>query len=127
MVRSSVLTAFVVLALAPSAQAGTVSVADGRVRFEAAPGEQNVVGLARVEGGLEISDSGADLLAGEGCTQERPRRAVCAGEGLIALCGDGYDRVDDPDASTFVDAGCEALRFGNGLTVRSHPVKVTAH
>jgi hypothetical protein len=28
---------------------------------------------------------------------------ACAGEGLIALCGDGQDRIEDPDADTEPD------------------------
>ena len=133
MPRSLVLAAFAVLALAPSAHAGSASVADGRVRFEAAPGEDNVVRLARVDGGLELSDRAGGLVAGEGCTQVLPRRVVCDGEGLIALCGDGRDRIEDPTKTTFVDRSCERVRFyadgsktvRNSLTVLSHPVEVT--
>ena len=131
MSRSCALALLSSLALAPAADAATASVADGRVRFEAAPGEDNVVRLAHAGRGLELSDRAGNLRAGEGCTQVLPRRVVCDGEGLIALCGDGRDRVEDPDKTTFVDRSCERVRFyadagrtvRNSLTVLSHPVE----
>jgi hypothetical protein len=134
MPRSLLAGAFLALLLAPSARAATASVADGRVRFEAAPGEANVLRIARADGGLELSDRAGGLVAGEGCTQILPRRVVCDGEGLVALCGDGRDRIEDPTKTTFVDRSCERVRFHaagsrtvrNSLTVLAHPVSTTA-
>jgi hypothetical protein len=134
MPRSGRIAVFALLVLAPTAHAGTVSVADGRVRFEAAPGERNVVRLGEVDGQVEVSDRAGGLVAGDGCRLVLPRRALCAGDGAVMLCGDGdRDRVENPGKDVFVDASCERVRFyegypsvRNSLTVLSHPVRTTA-
>jgi hypothetical protein len=132
MARSSCLAALALLAFASPAVAGSVSVVqDGQVRFEAFPGEDNVVRLARPENQLEVSDRAGNLRAEKGCERVLPRRAVCDGYLPTVLCGDGTDRVEDPWRDTFVDASCERVRtYGEGtsvrdsLTVLAHPVAV---
>jgi hypothetical protein len=62
-------TLVALLALAPTAQAATVSVESGALRVIAAPGEANQITVAgsSVDPSLAITDSGAPLEGGAGC------------------------------------------------------------
>jgi Ca2+-binding RTX toxin-like protein len=65
------------------AQAATVSAdgagagSSGRLIFDAAPGEANQVRFEVEPKKITVSDTGADLTVGAGCTAQGPRRAVC--------------------------------------------------
>ena len=80
------------LLLAPaSAQAATVSFADGAVTYTAAPGETNRVTLTSA---TEVRDSTATLTAGTGCTLAAPGRVTCAAATRFAIdLGDGDDTL----------------------------------
>jgi hypothetical protein len=75
-----------------------------QARFAAASGEQNKVTVSRsvdppsYQPRLTITDSGAALHAGAGCTQVDEHTATCTGYNLIAnvAAGDGDDSVDGP-------------------------------
>ena len=56
-------------------EAGTAST--GRLMFDAAPGEANQVRFDVEPTQITVSDTGADLTVGSGCTAQGPRRAVC--------------------------------------------------
>ena len=52
------------------AHAGTVTLADGVMTFQAGPSEANRVFVIRDDGGMHLVDTGAAVTAGGGCTQE---------------------------------------------------------
>jgi hypothetical protein len=72
--------------------------ATGHAEVRAAPGEANRLHVARGEAGeLQVSDAGADLTAGRGCTALGPRRVDCPTSvpdlRVFVLAGDGDDEV----------------------------------
>src|SRR4051812_5219397 len=85
---ATALTSLLLFALAaPAAHAATATVEAGALRITAAPGEYNAIGIAAAPGGLSVTDAGAPLTLGPGCTtgtcvgarrvaRARPRRAV---------------------------------------------------
>jgi hypothetical protein len=90
-VRSAAaLTSLLLLALAaPAAHAATATVETGALRIAAAPGEFNAVTVAAVPGGLSVTDAGAPLTLGVGCTT-----GTCLGATRIeADLGDGDDQL----------------------------------
>src|SRR3954454_19113737 len=97
--RRLLVTAATLLALAaPSAaHAATATTADGNLRYTAAAGELNNVSFARVSGNtFRVTDVGAPMTAGTGCTQESPNVVTCttaAGRPIIANLGDQNDRA----------------------------------
>jgi len=114
-----VLGAAIASSAVSTAAAATVAVVDGTVVFTASPGERNDV-TARE---LTISDAGAPLVAGAGCTQLDANTASCseppfAGFPLTVFTGDRNDRAQ-------LDSACcrqLTLRGGTGadaLTVTS--------
>ena len=85
--RIAAITAFLAVAACTQcavSQAATVSAdpagTDSTVRFifDAAPGEANQVRFEVEPTKITVSDTGADLTVGAGCTAQGPRRAVCA-------------------------------------------------
>jgi hypothetical protein len=88
-VRSAAaLTSLLLLALAaPAAHAATATVEAGALRITAASGEYNAVTVAAVPGGLSVTDAGAPLILGAGCTT-----GTCLGASRVeADLGDADD------------------------------------
>src|SRR6478672_2025563 len=85
------------LAMPAAAGAATATTADGNLRYTAAGGEINNVTFARVNGDtFRVTDTGATIAAGTGCTQDRPNVVSCttaAGRPIIATLGDQNDRA----------------------------------
>src|SRR5947209_13487441 len=86
------------LAFAPAAaQAATATTADGYLRYTAAAGEVNNVAFDRVSGDtFRVTDLGATIAAGTGCTQDSPNVVRCTtapGKPIIAHLGDQDDRA----------------------------------
>jgi hypothetical protein len=78
--------------------AATVSFSDdaNTLSFTAAPGEVNDLRLDDPDddGAITVRDPGADLTAGNGCTPQGARQAVCEGNAFIEIevrLGDGND------------------------------------
>jgi hypothetical protein len=94
---ATVAAALIALAAPPAAHAATATTADGNLRYQASPGEVNNVSFARVSGDtFRVTDLGAVITAGTGCTQESPNVATCttrAGRPIIANLGDQNDRA----------------------------------
>lgn len=70
----------------------------GHAVVRAAPGEANRIGVARGEAGeLQVSDAGAELTAGRGCTAVGAGRVECPTSvpdlRVFVLAGDGDDEV----------------------------------
>src|SRR4051812_37731352 len=86
---AAALIALLLLALAaPAARASTATVEAGALHITAAPGEYNDVSVAAAPGGLAVSDAGAPLTLGPGCTT-----GTCLGATRIeADLGDGDDQ-----------------------------------
>src|SRR4051794_9048158 len=86
-----------VLGAAPPALAATATTADGNLRYTAAGGEANNVSFARVsDDTFRVTDVGATIAAGTGCTQESPNVVTCTtapGNPIIANLGDQNDRA----------------------------------
>jgi Ca2+-binding RTX toxin-like protein len=88
-----------------AASASTLAVVNGTAEFTAAPGEDNDVQMVPpllVPATLRISDNGAPLTAGAGCTQIDAHSAFCAEDSSVPLplnvaTGDGDDNVNLED------------------------------
>jgi hypothetical protein len=97
--RISMLVTAAALALlaTPAAQAATATTADGNLRYTAAAGEVNNVSFGRVSGEtFRVTELGATIVAGAGCTQVSPNVVDCttaAGRPIIANLGDQDDRA----------------------------------
>jgi RTX calcium-binding nonapeptide repeat (4 copies) len=83
----------VVVAMASPARAEQVAVADTALVISAAPGESNVLDVEPLGLAYQVTDDGADLTAGPGCTAIAVRLVVCGGTVLSidADLGDGDD------------------------------------
>jgi RTX calcium-binding nonapeptide repeat (4 copies) len=90
------LAALACLAAPAAANAATATTADGNLRYTAAAGEANNVTFARVSGNtFRVTDLGATIAAGTGCTQESPNVVSCTtanGRPIIATLGDQNDQ-----------------------------------
>lgn len=79
------------------AGASTATTADGNLHYQAGPGEVNNVVFRRVSGDtFRVTDVGAPIAAGTGCTQESPNVVTCTtapGKPIIANLGDQNDRA----------------------------------
>src|SRR4051794_31431252 len=95
--RSLLSLALVILAVPSAAQAATATTADGNLRYAALAGEVNNVSFARVSGDtFRVTELGATVAAGTGCTQDSPNVVTCttqAGRPIIANLGDQDDRA----------------------------------
>src|SRR4051812_38411888 len=95
--RRIAITCLALLVAPAVAQASTATTADGNLRYTAAGGEVNNVTFARVSGNtFRVTDVGAAVTAGTGCTQESPNVVSCtttAGRPIIANLGDQNDRA----------------------------------
>ena len=109
------------------AHAGTVTLANGVMAFEAGAGEANRVFVIRGDGGMHVIDTGVPITAGGGCAQENANEAFCAFDDLTLLeidvvAGDEDDYVDLRDAGVFLssqiagDAGEDTLLSGLAFT-----------
>src|SRR5215212_7040413 len=67
--RSAAVTSLLLAALAaPAAHAATASVEAGALHITAAQGEYNDVSIAAAPGGLAVTDAGAAVTLGPGCS-----------------------------------------------------------
>jgi hypothetical protein len=94
----------VALAAAPAAHAATVSAANGRVSFGAAPGEANHLTIAPWGMALKVTETGTTktgaaiaLTVGSGCLRLSTNSAACSGTTATVNLGDGNDSVDLAD------------------------------
>jgi Ca2+-binding RTX toxin-like protein len=104
MPRRPVLLALIVASITlvlgtSAASASTLKVVDGTAVFTGAPGEVNDVQMVPpfTLGTLKITDAGAPLTAGAGCTQIDTHSAFCPETGHLPLdvaTGDGNDNVN---------------------------------
>jgi Ca2+-binding RTX toxin-like protein len=115
-----VLTAVCALAVAPGVAAGsTASISIKRIFYAPAPGEVNQLTVTAAGADYGLSDPGATIQPGAGCTGG-PHDVVCAGAGLIGLTlsgGDGGDSLENTTAlpSTFSGGdGADSLKGGSG-------------
>src|SRR3954454_16289246 len=87
--------AVVVLALAPAAHAGTVSVSRGALTVTGAFGEASSLAAEHSEQGFfSVRDTAAPPTAGPGCQQFRPDEVLCPDGGVTTVVldlGDGND------------------------------------
>jgi Ca2+-binding RTX toxin-like protein len=123
------------LAGAPTALAGTVSVPDG---FQAAPGEKNDVTVQVISsgaGGATVVDLGAPLIVGDGCTAGTP--VFCSGYPVTLHLGDRADRGDirgnwRPRGTVYGEEGADVIH-ADGLQAFAYGgpgadvIRVTAH
>jgi hypothetical protein len=97
MPRSLIAVTLCLLALPSAAHAATATTADGNLRYTAAAGEVNNVSFARVSGDtFRVTELGATIAAGGGCTQDSPNVVTCTtqpGRPIIARLGDQDDRA----------------------------------
>ncbi|HEX6713822.1 MAG TPA: calcium-binding protein [Thermoleophilaceae bacterium] len=119
--RLLIAVAMVVFAAPGTAVAATATTADGNLRFTAAGGEGNNVTFARVSGNtFRVTDVGAPVVAGTGCTQESPNIATCTTQGsrpIIANLGDQNDRATSRTSRTvqlFGEDGNDRLAGASG-------------
>ena len=94
------------------AQAGTVTLTNGVMAFEAAPGEANRVFVIRDLSGMRLIDSGVAVTAGGGCTQVNANEAFCASDDLTLLeidvaADDEKDYVDLQPAGSFLSSNLD--------------------
>ena len=82
---------FAATAVAP-APAATVSVSDSALRVVADPGEVNALTIATVSGLRSVTDAGAPLVAGDGCTVV-VAAVRCAAVRADVDLGDGDDTL----------------------------------
>src|SRR6187455_1038359 len=102
------------------AQAGTVTLANDVMTFEAGPGEANRIFVIRGDGGMHLVDTGVAVTASGGCTQVNANEAFCASDDLTLLeidvaAADENDYVDLQPAGSFLSsnwtAATETTRF----------------
>ena len=94
----------------------SVSASSGTLRYDAAPGEVNNLIMFQTSDGLLISDSGASIVAGAGCSSLGPNQATCTVTGVSRIEIDLGDRDDAGMLITAVDAELRG-RDGNDLVV----------
>ena len=119
-----------VLAVLPAtALGGTASVSIKRVFYAAAPGEVNNLGVSLSGTDYVLTDSGATVGAGPGCSASG-NEATCAATGIIGLTVSGGDGADSLTNSTSTPStlsggdGNDALEGGSGsdtLRGNRHP------
>jgi Ca2+-binding RTX toxin-like protein len=117
---SVALAVLCVLAVLPAtALGGTASVSIKRVFFAAAPGEVNNLGVSLSGTDYVLTDSGAAVAAGPGCSASG-NTAVCAATAIIGLTVSGGDGADSLTNSTSTPStlsggdGNDALEGGSG-------------
>src|SRR3954453_13928454 len=95
--RSLILIGLLLFAVPSAAHAATATTADGNLRYAALAGEVNNVSFARVSGDtFRVTELGATVTAGTGCTQQSANVVTCttqAGRPIIANLGDQNDRA----------------------------------
>jgi len=89
------------------AHAGTVTLANGVMAFEAGAGEANRVFVIRDDDGMHLVDTAVPVTAGGGCTPENATEVFCASEDLTLLeidvvAGDENDYIDLRPAGAFL-------------------------
>jgi Ca2+-binding RTX toxin-like protein len=120
MTRIACAAVFFVLVLVPAAaDASTASVSIQRVFYTASPGEVNQLTVSATGSDYALSDPGASIQAGNGCTGGG-QNAVCSGAGIRGLTlagGDGGDSLENATStpSTFSGGdGADSLKGGSG-------------
>jgi Ca2+-binding RTX toxin-like protein len=125
-----VIAAFICLVAPSVADAATATTVDGPLRYTAAPGEVNNVTFARVSGNtFRVTETGATIVAGTGCTQASPNQVTCTtgnGRPIIAALGDQNDTAtsrtsravqffgEDGNDRLAGNSGRDSLNGGNG-------------
>jgi Ca2+-binding RTX toxin-like protein len=112
--------ALFMLAVAPAAAVGsTTSISIKRVFYAAAPGEVNQLIVSATGPDFALSDPGATIEPGKGCTGG-PSTVVCAGAGVIGFTLSGGDGGDSLENTTSLPAtfsggdGGDSLKGGPG-------------
>ena len=105
-----------------TAQAATVQVIEPKephsgpyVEFKATPGEVNRVTAVKAPGGLRITDRGATLVPGHGCTAVASDEVVCETRILDAELGDGDDTLSAPAVAVRGGEGDDTLTGDGSL------------
>ena len=108
------------LAVAPAvAAASTASISIKRVFYAAAPGEVNQLTVSASGADFSLSDPGASIQPGNGCTGG-PGSVICAGAGIIGFTLSGGDGGDSLENTTSLPAtfsggdGADSLTGGPG-------------
>jgi hypothetical protein len=91
-VRRALLLTSLLLFAPATAHAAIASVEGDALRIVAAPGEYNAIAVAPAGTGLAVTDAGAPLIAGPGCTLEGTT-ALCTAPRLEADLGDADDSL----------------------------------
>ena len=121
MQRLGLVLLVVSLASPTAASASTVSLANGELRFIAAPGEENF-GIVSVDGSdFSIQDGDASISAGDGCTRPTPAFVRCPTAGVSRISADLGNRDDTfaislpvsaPPTTVSGGAGTDRVQYG---------------
>jgi Ca2+-binding RTX toxin-like protein len=112
------LTLLLQLTITPvqAAVGSTASVSAGELTYSAAPGESNNVGVSLNTPNYRLTDSGAPVTPGAGCTAVDPNTVDCAGVISLKLALDDMDDTASVVASVHStlngDAGSDSLTGG---------------
>ena len=100
-VRNSLLSVLVAvaalganMAMASPAAASTVQIDGATLTYDAAPGESNRLTLSVANGTVTVTDTGATMTAGSGCTFISSTKATCPSLGLAAMAVSTGDMND---------------------------------
>jgi Ca2+-binding RTX toxin-like protein len=135
------LATLVGLAFAAPASASSVSASTDQVQFNAGAGEANNVTVSRVGDAISISDTGAPIVPGTGCSAAGPNQVTCPfprfgfsaslgnlGDSFLAdqsLSGIGFIQVSGEDGADSVTVAARAAQAvgisGDGFTDTPQP------
>jgi Ca2+-binding RTX toxin-like protein len=107
-------------ALLPAVAAGaTAHIEIKRVYYIAGEGEENDISISLVGSNYVLTDPGAPITAGPGCTADG-NRAVCPADGIIGITMNTGDQADSARNNTWTPStlsggdGNDSLQGGNG-------------
>jgi Ca2+-binding RTX toxin-like protein len=116
------IAAFFALATCPAASAATASIDIKRVHYIAAAGETNDLTISLTDGSYVLTDPGAEIATGEGCSGSG-HTATCAAAGIIGITVNGGDGDDNLHNTTSTPStlsggdGDDSLEGGSGNDV----------
>jgi Ca2+-binding RTX toxin-like protein len=87
-----------------AAVASTARVDAGSLTYTAAAGETNALVISRVLDNVVLSDPGARITAGRGCTQVTASDVRCSRTGVKGIVVDAGDRADAVSNLTAIDS-----------------------